>query len=699
MFKRLMFAFLLVSGLAVAAFGEPAVLHSISELNAAVEHGDEGALYALEASVIITTKTYGSSLVLQDETGATTVWVHAPFDLNTLRCGDLVRASGDVKRNGRGGLSIDCLSLKILERDRLPEPLPVSGADVLSDSFPKKLIRLEGTVTDAGPDEIDVNWSHVVLSVDGVTVYVVCHTKSSGSQLGDLIGARVRVIGVIQSRIQGLQLIKRYVLVNSLDSITVLSPAEDLFSAPDIATTPLFVNGRKPEQTRLAAAGSVLAGWDGNKILLRTDSGQLVKGELSQEDPPPCGSRIRLVGTPETDFYNVILARAYWRAESGPAPSQENAAPVSPNQLQREQLGVLRYDFSYHGRAVSVSGVICSMPTPGIDGRLFIDSDGRLVTVDVSAVPDAVRDLGTGFVIGVSGICVMESEKIGISQMFPHISGYRIVPRTADDIRILARPPWWTPARLLVVIGALSLGLVGIFVWNLQLRRLSERRGRQLADERFAREASELKVVERTRLAVELHDSISQNLTGVSMEVRAARRLADTDKAAMQEYLDLALKTIDSSRGELRNCIWDLRSRALEEKTFDRAIRLTVEPHLGDAQALIRFNIPRDRISDDVANAFLRIIRELVVNAIRHGRAKTIRIAGSLDGDTLLFSVQDDGSGFVPDDSPGMEDGHFGLQGIRERIKVFGGKLVLSSEPGKGTKAVVSIPLAATKRT
>ena len=46
-----------------------------------------------------------------------------------------------------------------------------------------------------------------------------------------------------------------------------------------------------------------------------------------------------------------------------------------------------------------------------------------------------------------------------------------------------------------------------------------------------------------------------------------------------------------------------------------------------------------------------------------------------------------------------MEDGHFGLQGIRERIKVFGGKLVLSSEPGKGTKAVVSIPLAATKRT
>jgi signal transduction histidine kinase len=108
-------------------------------------------------------------------------------------------------------------------------------------------------------------------------------------------------------------------------------------------------------------------------------------------------------------------------------------------------------------------------------------------------------------------------------------------------------------------------------------------------------------------------------------------------------------------------------------------------------ELIVRFNVPRERLSDDTAHALLRMIRELVQNAIRHGRANTVKIAGSLEAEQLLFSVQDNGCGFDPDDHPGIMQGHFGLQGIRERVMRFGGKIEIASAPGKGTKVTISI--------
>ena len=110
----------------------------------------------------------------------------------------------------------------------------------------------------------------------------------------------------------------------------------------------------------------------------------------------------------------------------------------------------------------------------------------------------------------------------------------------------------------------------------------------------------------------------------------------------------------------------------------------------------VRFNIPCELLTDDTAHALLRIVRELVQNAIRHGRAKTVRIAGCLDGERLLFSVVDDGCGFVPDSAPGVREGHFGLQGIHERVNHFGGELEIESAPGKGTKVSISFKAGAT---
>lgn len=126
---------------------------------------------------------------------------------------------------------------------------------------------------------------------------------------------------------------------------------------------------------------------------------------------------------------------------------------------------------------------------------------------------------------------------------------------------------------------------------------------------------------------------------------------------------------------------------------MDKAIRMTLEPHVENTRVSVRFNVPRARLSDNTAHAILRIVRELVLNALRHGKATAVRVAGALEEDQVSFSVRDDGCGFDPDSHPGAREGHFGLVGIRERVKAFDGKLEIDSRPGGGTKVAVTLHL------
>lgn len=177
------------------------------------------------------------------------------------------------------------------------------------------------------------------------------------------------------------------------------------------------------------------------------------------------------------------------------------------------------------------------------------------------------------------------------------------------------------------------------------------------------------------------------------MELDAARELDADLPPAVQRHLARASRTLDSCRMEMRNCLWDLRSQALEAPDMNKAIHLTLDPAIGDTNVSIRFNVPRNRLTDNTAHTILRIIRELATNAIRHGRATAIQIAGGIEGDQLTFSVYDNGCGFDPETVPGIAEGHFGLLGIRERIDLLGGELSVRSGNGNGTKISIRLKL------
>ena len=393
----------------------------------------------------------------------------------------------------------------------------------------------------------------------------------------------------------------------------------------------------------------------------------------------PRSAPVEVVGYPTTDGYFLRLSRAIARRVSGETLAEKKAEALSEEHVAN----LLSADFpgkcALQGKRVRIPGFVAEFDKTQQDRKtIFLSIAGHLLEVDFSSAPRAAEKIAAGCRIQVTGTCVLATENWAAISSETQLNGIRLVMDRPDDLVVVSRPPWWTPARLGTVVAALVLALAGILFWNRQLRRLSEKRGRELFRERSASAIAELKTSERTRLAAEIHDSISQILTGAAMQLDAGETQA-------------AKRILASCRRELRCCIWDLRGNALEAVNLADAIKATLAPHLGGCSLALDFDVPSSSLSEAIRHAALSIIREATVNAIRHGHARTVAVSGELSGRRLSFSVVDDGKGFDPEDCRGSAEGHFGLMGMKERAKSFNGSFSISSSPENGTEIAVTL--------
>ena len=392
--------------------------------------------------------------------------------------------------------------------------------------------------------------------------------------------------------------------------------------------------------------------------------------------------------------YAYSFGRQRWKSIPPVTVDADVPIPIDLTAGPRGRLPDLSTHNRYQGALIRTVGTVCGTMNDGRENRCFyMDAGSSRIPVDCSCFPRILEDDLIGCTVEVTGRCQLEMSSQDPQAPFPEITGMSIIIGHQGNVRILARPSWLTPTRLLVAIAFLLAALVAFFAWNRILTRIVTVRSRQLYKAELAQAKSRLRIDERTRLAVELHDTLAQNLTGISLEVQAARAQLNKRPEQTDAHLALAGKSLESCRRELRNCLRDLRNDALEQADMDKAIRMTLEPHVENTRVSVRFNVPRARLSDNTAHAILRIVRELVLNALRHGKATSVRVAGTLDGSRVSFSVRDDGCGFDPDRHPGAREGHFGLVGIRERVKAFDGKLEIDSRPGGGTKVAVTLHL------
>ena len=621
-------------------------------------------------------KTQPRSLTYCIHDGSGGAYVISPTN-TSLQTGDWIDVRGDLCFVDYTGNCIIPAELRLLRHDKL-QPLPCGEPlQIRSGAHDFRNVTFTGTVIDAFPDELDPNWKWLLVSKNSTVVSLAVNDReSTDDDLNALIGCEISATGLCAPNTGRRRFVGSRLRVTEFGKINVLQRESDaIFDAPQLnPVAPIH------EFSRARVDGRVIALWDANRAFISTGDGHAVEVRFrSGRALPAVGTHVRVVGFVEADIFYSRLSQAVWKAADAPRPPPLAVQSVVPKRLLENATASRRIESDFNGRLIHLTGTVQGRPSE-VSGRVVIQlsCDGYLIPLDVTSASEAATAVEPGSTLSVVGVCLMEFDAQTRIANLPRIKGFSLIVRSPADLTVLSTPPWWTVTKLLHVIFFLVLILAAILVWNLSLRRIAERRGRELFRENVARISADLRTEERTRLAVDLHDSLAQMLTGVSLQIDAG------------EY-EIASKSLKSCRDELRNCLWDLRNQTLEERDMGEAIRRTLKPHIGTAQLLVRFNVPRAKLSDSTAHSVLMIVRELATNAVRHGHAKTIRVAGGLDADELRFSVRDDGCGFDPDRCLGMAEGHFGLQGIRERVKRCDGTIAIESALGKGTRVTISL--------
>lgn len=584
-------------------------------------------------------------------------------------------------------------------------PQPISADEFYNIDKGLSFVAVTGTVLDVCKDYIDSRYGFAFLDAGGKTItlsFGICEGAFPGMK--SLVGCEViaagvadtpRAIGGSARRFPRLEL-----NIGGADNCRVLRPPahsgiQTLDLGSDIGITP----DRIAAIPWLRITGTVLGAWQKNHVMIACADGGACRAELASEELPETGAAVELVGRPETDLFDINLVRASWKPSGKPALPEPKPCAIDTRKLFEYSRGEAIVNSSHRGRILSVCGTVKNIGLNDNGNLCLLIKDGKhTLNVICGASAELPPSISEGCRVRVTGVCVMDSDNWRPHVPLPAVRGMFLVVRRTSDIVITDYPPWWTPLRVAIVALVLFVLLVGIAVWNIALRRKARRLGAEIAESELSRQLGKLKIAERTRLAVELHDGVVQNLTGVSMEIRSAMMSRTLAPEQLDGHLKIALLSLDSCRDDLRDCIWDLHNLTLDESTADEAIRKAVKQHLGGAKLSVRFNVPRKSLPDNVFYALIRIIRELVINAVRHGHATEIKVAGTAENGHLLFSVQDNGQGFDTLHTPGMEQGHFGLQGISDRVESFGGTFEIDSVIGSGSKAKVELSLAAEER-
>lgn len=226
---------------------------------------------------------------------------------------------------------------------------------------------------------------------------------------------------------------------------------------------------------------------------------------------------------------------------------------------------------------------------------------------------------------------------------------------------------------------ALALLVVGALVWGGRHRRRAAVLG------------------ERTRIAREIHDTLLQGFTAVTLQAQVATDQVEANPAAAKAALESALEQADRTLVEARQAIWDKRSPALDGQTLPEALGAAARRAVNGAEATARVTIEGtyEKLPDRVEADLLRIGTEAVTNAARHSGGSAVDVRLAYAAGRLLLEVRDNGCGFDLARSNGAPAGRWGLLGMRERAAGLGATLRVESAPEEGTAMLLALPYRA----
>jgi signal transduction histidine kinase len=234
---------------------------------------------------------------------------------------------------------------------------------------------------------------------------------------------------------------------------------------------------------------------------------------------------------------------------------------------------------------------------------------------------------------------------------------------------------WWFTAVCLLL--AIFLAWVA---WQLRLRQL--------------RQQFVLVFAERARMSREIHDTVVQELLGISLHfdelaasLGAASKPFEGQISRLKRFLEVAIV-------EAREVVWELRSPSVEQSTLPRMIREAGERAFVRQPVSVDFTlIGTPRHSDTVIERHLfRIAQEALWNASRYAEATQVAVALEYREETIRLDIRDNGRGLPFGDNEPENVGHYGFAIMRERAEQMSGRFSVESAPNRGTRIEVEVP-------
>lgn len=483
----------------VAALAKPAVLRGIVTYSEPIPRG---------------------AFVIEDESAGIYVSTNDPVWQGPQPSpGSLVEVTGVT---GQGGYApvLHARSLKVLGKAWMPVAQPVSVSQLLTGRFDSRRVEFRGVVRHAGHrKEMEKFWLEMTGEFGQLSVFAI---ESGGVEPEHLIDAEVTVRGVCfpffneRAQVAGVRLV-----MNSAREVEInRPPMGDPFEIPLVPLDklqPFSPQGINFHRQRIE--GTVTFVEPGSFLYLQ-EGENAVRVNLARHVPVSIGDRVTAVGFPEVRKRFIEWHRALVR-KTGVAPvpapihiQRQDAVPDAPAG-QPEKRRCL------DGRLVSIDGRLESVELMRDGGmNLFLACDGKVVTAKVNPSPGAgpVDDLRAGSMVRATGVCLVEYTVLWPARDYSNPYSMSLLIRNAGDVKVLSAASWWTSGRLRIALGASAAVLVLAFAWVVALRREVTRKTAVLAVEMGARRDAQVEfdatLRERERVAVDLHDTVEQALTG-----------------------------------------------------------------------------------------------------------------------------------------------------------------------------------------
>lgn len=649
------------------------------------------------------------TITVQDDTAGTWVEVSPELPkevLDALEVGTEVDVQGTLDPGGFAPRILASL-VEVHGKKPLPKPLPADIDRLFSGADNCLRVTLSGVVQayrrgGNGP-------SHLIIASESRRLAVRVPDELLRDAPDRLVDARVTATGIVTAtrNTRGEFLRPGLNVAQPEDVAVVEEPPGGPFECRAI---PLEVIARfRPEPNRgrrIRTHGTVTASFPGRFFYLQNGFDG-VRVQTQSHERIERGDQVEVAGFLDMSHGTGALCEAVYRPGTRGDPVRP--VPIQPAEIiaantTARRAGEIAKPGNYAGCLIEFTArhVESHPPYDGWCRMTLMDGPMVFTAVLPEEAFATIQRLTPGSVLRGIGIADLKSASDDGMPMENEPADDRVdvLIQSAGDLAVVSVPSWWTPRRLAYALAAAVAGLgISLTVIQMMRRRIMKQAAR-LADEiRASREAAvefQAALRERNRLASNLHDTVLQTVTGVGFQLQACRTVGQHDSEDSANHLKIAERMVDHAVQQLRGTVWALHTVPTEGQSLATALQALID-RLGAGHSTkieTRTDGPEHDVPEAVAGNLLLVAQEAIHNALQHAHATIIdvKLAFGRDG-AVSVTVRDDGIGFDPGTQPGSGQGHFGLEGMHDRMQAMGGTVRIESEAGDGTRVTARVPI------